>query len=73
MLSHQKHPRGNQLIREYMLPLDSNLQSWANKWRERPFSLPAVRVKIVKAECGNNAGLLGAARLGFVANRDLFR
>jgi len=56
-----------------MLPLDSNLQSWANKWRERPFSLPAVRVKIVKAECADDAGLLGAARVGFVANRNLFR
>ncbi len=30
---------------------------------ERAFPLPARRVKIVKAECGDDAGLLGAARL----------
>jgi glucokinase len=32
---------------------------------ERAFPLPAVRVKIVRAECGDDAGLLGAARLAF--------
>jgi glucokinase len=32
---------------------------------ERAFPLPARRVKIVKAECGDDAGLLGAARLAF--------
>jgi glucokinase len=32
---------------------------------ERAFPLPAARVKIVRAECGDDAGLLGAARLGF--------
>ncbi len=30
---------------------------------ERAFPLPAARVKIVPAECGDDAGLLGAARL----------
>ena len=34
---------------------------------ERAFPLPAARVKIVKAECGDDAGLLGAARLAFTA------
>jgi glucokinase len=32
---------------------------------ERAFSLPAAKVKIVPAECNDDAGLLGAARLGF--------
>lgn len=32
---------------------------------ERAFPLLAARVKIVRAECGDDAGLLGAARLGF--------
>lgn len=33
---------------------------------ERAFPIPARRVKIVRAECGDDAGLLGAARLAFV-------
>lgn len=37
---------------------------------ERAFPIPARRVKIVKAECGDDAGLLGAARL---ASTDLAR
>jgi glucokinase len=32
---------------------------------ERAFPLPARRVKIVPAECGDDAGLLGAAKLAF--------
>ena len=32
---------------------------------ERAFPLLADRVKIVRAECGDDAGLLGAAKLGF--------
>lgn len=36
---------------------------------ERAFPLPAAEVKIVPAECGDDAGLLGAARLGFSANQ----
>jgi glucokinase len=32
---------------------------------ERAFPLLAARVKIVRAKCGDDAGLLGAARLGF--------
>lgn len=32
---------------------------------ERAFPLPARRVKIVRAECGDDAGLLGAAQLAF--------
>jgi glucokinase len=32
---------------------------------ERAFSIPARRVKIVRGECGDDAGLLGAARLAF--------
>jgi glucokinase len=32
---------------------------------ERAFPLLAARVRIVQAECGDDAGLLGAARLGF--------
>ena len=34
---------------------------------ERAFPLPAARVQIVRAECGDDAGLLGAARLAFTA------
>ena len=30
---------------------------------ERAFPIPARRVKIVRAQCGDDAGLLGAARL----------
>lgn len=33
---------------------------------ERAFPLPAQRVKITRAECGDDAGLLGAARLAFL-------
>lgn len=32
---------------------------------ERAFPIPAARVKILRAECGDDAGLLGAARLAF--------
>jgi glucokinase len=32
---------------------------------ERSFPIPARRVKIVRAECGDDAGLLGSARLAF--------
>ena len=35
---------------------------------ERAFPLPAAQVKIVPGECGDDAGLLGAARLAFSAN-----
>lgn len=35
---------------------------------ERAFPLPAGRVAIVPAECGDDAGLLGAARLAFLIN-----
>lgn len=35
---------------------------------ERAFPLPAAEVKIVPGECGDDAGLLGAARLAFCAN-----
>jgi glucokinase len=34
--------------------------------RERAFPLPAQRVKISRAECGDDAGLLGAAWLAFM-------
>jgi glucokinase len=34
---------------------------------ERAFPIPARRVKIVRAQCGDDAGLLGAARLAFTA------
>ena len=34
---------------------------------ERAFPLLAARVKIERAKCGDDAGLLGAARLGFTA------
>lgn len=37
----------------------------------RAFPLPAARVKIVPAQCGDDAGLLGAARLAFDARQDL--
>ena len=36
---------------------------------ERAFPVPARLVKIVRAECGDDAGLLGAARLAFTAER----
>ncbi len=32
---------------------------------ERAFPIPARRARIVRAQCGDNAGLLGAARLAF--------
>lgn len=32
---------------------------------ERAFPIPAAQVKIVRAQCNDDAGLLGAARLGF--------
>ncbi len=35
---------------------------------ERAFPMPARRVKIVPARCGDDAGLLGAARLAFMAH-----
>jgi glucokinase len=35
---------------------------------ERAFPLPAAKVKIVRAECGDDAGLLGAARLAFTVD-----
>jgi glucokinase len=38
---------------------------------ERAFPIPAAQVKIVPAECGDDAGLLGAARLAFTTNSDL--
>ncbi len=34
---------------------------------KRAFPLPATSVKIVRAECGDDAGLLGAARLAFAS------
>ncbi|HEV2835289.1 MAG TPA: ROK family glucokinase [Pyrinomonadaceae bacterium] len=36
---------------------------------ERAFPLLAARVKIVRAKCGDDAGLLGAARLAAISNR----
>ena len=36
---------------------------------EHAFPLPAAEVKIVPAECGDDAGLLGAARLAFTENQ----
>ncbi|HVQ38940.1 MAG TPA: ROK family protein [Pyrinomonadaceae bacterium] len=36
---------------------------------ERAFPVPAQRVKITRAECGDDAGLLGAARLAFGVRR----
>lgn len=38
---------------------------------EHAFPLPAARVKIIPGECGDDAGLLGAARLGFSASLGL--
>ncbi|HKO95602.1 MAG TPA: ROK family protein [Pyrinomonadaceae bacterium] len=38
---------------------------------ERSFPAPAKRVKITRAECGDDAGLLGAARLAFVQMSDM--
>lgn len=46
---------GWELFEKYML----------HEVEERAFPLLAARVKIVRAECGDDAGLLGAARLGF--------
>lgn len=40
---------------------------------ERAFPLLAARVKIVRAECGDDAGLLGAARLAFTNSTDSSR
>jgi len=37
---------------------------------ERAFPLLAARVRIVRAECGDDAGLLGAARLGFAQSAE---
>jgi glucokinase len=37
---------------------------------ERAFPLPAAQVKVVPGECGDDAGLLGAARLAFTANEE---
>lgn len=37
--------------------------------RERAFPVPSRRVKIRRAECGDDAGLLGAARLAFSRER----
>ncbi len=34
---------------------------------ERAFPIPAGRVKILRAQCGDDAGLLGAARLAFTS------
>src|SRR5438128_4567119 len=36
---------------------------------ERAFPIPAAEVKIVPAECGDDAGLLGAAHLAFSKNK----
>jgi glucokinase len=36
---------------------------------ERAFPLPAARVKIMPAQCGDDAGLLGAARLAFTPEK----
>jgi glucokinase len=36
---------------------------------ERAFPIPARRVKIVRAECGDDAGLLGAAQLAFTGSQ----
>jgi glucokinase len=40
---------------------------------ERAFPLLAARVKIVRAECGDDAGLLGAAWLAFTNSADSSR
>lgn len=37
---------------------------------ERAFPIPARRVKIVRAQCGDDAGLLGAAKLAFANSED---
>jgi glucokinase len=39
---------------------------------ERAFPLLAARVQIVQAECGDDAGLLGAARLGFEKSVEVY-
>jgi len=41
--------------------------------RERAFALPAKRLKITRAECGDDAGLLGAARLGLIRSAEKVR
>ncbi|HEY8185835.1 MAG TPA: ROK family protein [Pyrinomonadaceae bacterium] len=38
---------------------------------ERAFPIPARRVRIVRAQCGDDAGLLGAARLAFTGSGEL--
>jgi glucokinase len=38
---------------------------------ERAFPLLAARVKIERAKCGDDAGLLGAARLAFKENHSV--
>lgn len=38
---------------------------------ERAFPVPAQRCQIVKAECGDDAGLLGAAHLAFTKNQTI--
>ncbi len=35
----------------------------------RAFPMPAKRVKITRAECGDDAGLLGAAKLAFATKQ----
>ena len=40
-------------------------QDAIQEMRRRAFPLPGSRVKVKPAECGDNAGLLGAARLAF--------
>lgn len=40
-------------------------QNAIQEMRRRAFPLPGSRVKVRPAECGDNAGLLGAARLAF--------
>jgi len=40
-------------------------ESMHEEVKQRAFPLPARRVRIVPAECGDDAGLLGAARLAF--------
>jgi glucokinase len=41
---------------------DSDMRQQVN---QRAFALPGSKVKIVRAQCDDDAGLLGAARLGF--------
>ena len=42
-------------------------KSMRHEVADRAFPLLAASVKIVRAECADDAGLLGAARLGFTA------